>query len=52
MKKSEMYFTAAKAVIEANMPSDIKLEVLDMLLREKNIEKMFEDDEEKRGITE
>ena len=50
MKKSEIYKEAAKCVMESRlmMPTDIKLEILWELLKESDIQLMFESHKEER----
>ena len=50
MKKSEIYKEAAKCVMESRlmMPTDIKLEILWELLKESDIQLMFESHNEER----
>ena len=50
MKKSEIYREAAKCVMESKMfmPTDIKLEILWELLKESDIQLMFEGHKEER----
>ena len=45
MKKSEIYRAAVEAVIDAEMPIDTKMAVLDELIRREGMERYFEEQE-------
>lgn len=45
MKKSEIYRAAVEAVIDAQMPLETKMAVLEELIRRESMERYFEEQE-------
>jgi hypothetical protein len=48
MKKSEAFKAAQVAVLDSNLPISVKTEVLEVLLWEEQLEKNFEEYQEKK----